>query len=84
MARQGINETSALKADEVNVEQLIAGLNNLDHDALKGRWHALRGDDPPKGLSRPLLVRALAYAIQEKAFGGVPACAGACSVSERN
>jgi hypothetical protein len=71
MARQGINETSALKADEVNVEQLIAGLNNLDHDALKGRWHALRGDDPPKGLSRPLLVRALAYAIQEKAFGGL-------------
>ena len=54
------------------IEQAIAALGDLDHAALKARWRALRGGEPPKGLSRPLLLRALAYAIQEKACGGLP------------
>jgi len=53
-------------------EQAIEALGDLDHAALKGRWRALRGGNPPTGLSRPLLVRALAHAMQEKAFGGLP------------
>lgn len=54
------------------IEQAIKALGGLDHAALKARWRELRGSEPPKGLSRPLLLRALAYAIQEKAYGGLP------------
>ena len=67
MARSG---THAFKVDGASVEQALAALQDLDHAALKARWTALQGGDPPKGLSRQLLVRALAQAIQEKAFGG--------------
>ena len=61
----------ALKVNDASIEQEIAALDDLDHDALKARWLALRGVDPPKGLSRPLLARALAHAMQEKALGGL-------------
>ena len=59
------------KADYKDIEQEIAALGDLDHAALKQRWRALRGGDPPKRLSRQLLLRALAHAMQEKAFGGL-------------
>ena len=54
------------------IEQAVAALGDLDHAALKARWRALRGGEPPKGLSRPLVLRSLAYAIQEKTYGGLP------------
>src|SRR5271155_5608970 len=38
---------------------------------LKERWLALYGTEPPRRISRDLLVRALAYRIQEKALGGL-------------
>ena len=38
---------------------------------LKQRWRALYGSEPPPHISRELLIRALAYRIQEKALGGL-------------
>ena len=38
---------------------------------LKQRWLALYGSEPPHRISRDLLIRALAYRIQEKALGGL-------------
>ena len=38
---------------------------------LKERWSALYGTEPPRRISRDLLVRALGYRIQEKALGGL-------------
>ena len=38
---------------------------------LKERWRALYGTEPPRRISRDLLVRALAYRIQEQALGGL-------------
>jgi CspA family cold shock protein len=61
----------SFKVSDASIEQALAALDDLDHAALKGRWRDLRGGDPPKGLSRPLLVRALAHAMQEEAFGGL-------------
>lgn len=61
----------AFGADEAKVEQAIASLADLDHAALKERWRDLQGGDPPRRLSRQLLLRALAHAMQEKAFGGL-------------
>jgi len=38
---------------------------------LKERWRALYGAEPPRRISRDLLIRALAYRIQEQALGGL-------------
>ncbi|MGO9605898.1 MAG: DUF2924 domain-containing protein [Candidatus Binataceae bacterium] len=38
---------------------------------LKERWRALYGTEPPWHISRDLLIRALAYRIQERALGGL-------------
>src|SRR5260370_10938385 len=38
---------------------------------LKQRWRALYGTEPPRRINRDLLIRALAYRIQEQALGGL-------------
>jgi len=38
---------------------------------LKERWRVLYRSEPPRQISRDLLIRALAYRIQEKALGGL-------------
>jgi hypothetical protein len=49
----------------------IAGLSALDASALKQLWVTLGGAAPPPELNRPLLIRALAYRLQERALGGL-------------
>jgi hypothetical protein len=49
----------------------IAALRQATPADLKERWRALYCTEPPRRISRDLLVRALAYRIQEKAFGGL-------------
>lgn len=49
----------------------IRVLPDLPLHVLKERWRRLYRTEPPKRISRNLLVRALAYRIQEKAFGGL-------------
>ena len=39
--------------------------------ALRERWSALYGNPAPRSLRRDLLVRAIAYQLQVKAFGGL-------------
>ena len=48
----------------------LAGLPHLDRQALKEKWRTLYGSKPPR-LGRDLLVRAVAYRIQENALGGL-------------
>ena len=43
---------------------------------LKERWRALYRSEPPRRISRDLLIRALAYRIQKKALGGRSRCLG--------
>ncbi len=38
---------------------------------LKQQWRALYNSEPPHRVSRELLIRAVAYRIQEQAFGGL-------------
>ena len=40
-------------------------------DALKERWRALYGSLPPSRLGRALMIRAIAYRMQEQALGGL-------------
>ena len=49
----------------------IAALRKATPADLKERWRALYCNEPPLRISRDLLVRALAYRIQEKALGGL-------------
>jgi hypothetical protein len=55
--------------DEVGQE--IARLRDLDASTLRLRWREVTGKPAAIGLKGELLIRALAYAIQEKAFGGL-------------
>ena len=48
----------------------IAGLANASPGQLRVEWRRLFGTDPPS-LSCDLLARAIAYRIQERAFGGL-------------
>jgi hypothetical protein len=52
------------------VEREIRALEQADVIALRAEWRRLFGSDPPR-LSRDLLVRALAYRVQERARGGL-------------
>ena len=38
---------------------------------LRGEWRRLHGMQPPRSLSRDLLLRGITYKIQERAFGGL-------------
>ena len=49
----------------------VAGLSALDAKKLSQKWLTLCGAAAPPGLSRLLMIRALAYRLQERALGGL-------------
>ncbi len=49
----------------------IAGLSTLGIDELREHWKAMFGKAPSRDISRSFLTRAIAYRLQEKAFGGL-------------
>ena len=49
----------------------VASLLALDATALQRQWRTLCGAEPPPGLSRPWMIRAIAYRMQERALGGL-------------
>jgi hypothetical protein len=49
----------------------IADLWKADIKDLRERWQALYGKEPSAHIGRSFLVRAVAYRLQEKAFGGL-------------
>lgn len=51
----------------------LASLADLDRDTLLERWRDAFPGPVPKSLSKPLMVRALAWQIQAAAFGGLSA-----------
>jgi hypothetical protein len=63
MAQRTINAA----AIEAEVDQI----RSLGIDALRARWRMLFGAVPPKGLSKDMIGRMIAYRIQEEAFGGL-------------
>ncbi len=55
------------------VERELAALAELDRTALLQRWRTAFGREAPPRLSRTLMEKAIAYDLQVKAFGGLPA-----------
>ena len=61
------------RVTQQRVEAEITGLPNFSLQALRERWEALYGNPAPRSLRRDLLIRAVAYQLQVKAFGGLSA-----------
>jgi len=57
--------------DPVTLSHEIAALSQASAADLRSRWRALYATEPPPRISRGLLIRALAYRIQEQALGGL-------------
>jgi len=53
------------------VERQIAALANRSTQDLRVAWRQLHRTGPPLGLSRDLMIRALANQLQEQSYGGV-------------
>ncbi len=49
----------------------ISGLADLDTDVLRQRWAELHGMAPAPRISRDVLIRGVAYRLQEDAHGGL-------------
>lgn len=56
---------------EVRLAADLAALPDLPLADLKARWATLYGSAPPARLSRAILVRAIAYRLQERVHGGL-------------
>jgi hypothetical protein len=62
---------SGVRGGSGGLEQEIQELLTLDVTALRRKWATLFGDDPSPYLGRMFMVRAIAYRLQERAFGGL-------------
>jgi Protein of unknown function (DUF2924) len=60
-----------LALDRAVLAEEIAGLSKARIANLRERWINLYGKQPPGGLGRSFLIRAIAYRLQEQAFGGL-------------
>lgn len=53
------------------MDATLGALPGLDRPKLVEQWKRLYGTPPPANCSRPLLVQAIAYRMQENTFGGL-------------
>ena len=51
----------------------VAALSDLSREELVKRWRKIYGSLPPKGARRELMIRAIAWHLQAKRLGGLPA-----------
>ena len=70
LGRRGIWNTGPRSRDIIEVEEHIAGLVEQSTQGLWVAWRELHRTGPPPGLSRDLLIRALAHQLQEQTHGG--------------
>jgi Protein of unknown function (DUF2924) len=57
--------------DHASLASEIAALAEATTMDLKSRWRVVYSTEPPPRISRALLTRAIAYRMQETAFGGL-------------
>jgi hypothetical protein len=59
-----------LSSPFVNKGGSVCNENVCNRRDLRLAWRQLHRTDPPPGLSRDLLIRALAHHLQEQSYGG--------------
>jgi len=58
-----------------DLDERIAELQTLRREKLLADWEALWKRKPPKNISRILLIRSIAYKLQERIYAGLsPSC----------
>ena len=55
----------------IDIAEAVARLSALTIFELRNEWRRLHRMAPPMRLSRDLLIRAIAYKLQERAYGGL-------------
>ncbi len=60
-----------IQSKRTDIEAQIAALEALTIADLRVEWCRLYRATPPTRLSRDLLIRGVAYSLQERAFGGL-------------
>jgi hypothetical protein len=65
------NKRPAKKPAAINLEAELARIAAMNIGELRSLWREREGREAPKGFSKDLLARALAYAIQEEQLGGL-------------
>jgi len=68
--RGGNRNDRARKPGLSDIEAEIAGLLDRSTQELRLAWSKLHRTEPPLGISRDLLIRSLAYDLQQRAHGG--------------
>ena len=63
-------ENRSRSRDIIEVERQIAEWGDRSTQDLRVAWRELHRTGPPQGLSRDLLIRALAHRLQEQTHGG--------------
>ena len=56
---------------DAEVSSALSALKDFTTSELRTAWQRNYKKPPPKGISRDLLLRAVAYGIQERAYGGL-------------
>jgi Protein of unknown function (DUF2924) len=64
------NKVTDATPRDLEVSRRLEALSDLNPDELRKEWRRLYRSQPPR-LSRDLLVRAIAYRIQELRYGGL-------------
>ena len=59
------------QAEEIDIEARVIALEVLTTADLRIEWRKLYRTTPPTRLSRDLLIRGVAYRVQERAHGGL-------------
>src|SRR6202035_5266459 len=67
---QAGDRNSGLRCSDMAAEGEIAGLADRPTHELRLAWRKVYRREPPLGLSRDLVIRALANKLQERAYGG--------------
>jgi Protein of unknown function (DUF2924) len=70
LSRGGDRNSRARNPGIAEIEDEIAGLIDQSTQELRLVWHKLHRTGPPLGLSRDLMIRALANKLQEHTHGG--------------
>src|ERR1700756_296130 len=68
--RGGNRNGRARKPGLSEIEAEIAGLLDRSTQELRLAWRKLHRTEPPFGISRDLLIRALDHQLQEQSYGG--------------
>ena len=61
----------AKKPAVIDLEAELARIAAMNINELRKLWREREGGDAPKGFSKDLLARALAYAVQQQVLGGL-------------